>query len=51
MNELIFFPLLMFRYALQWESKNIIAVSTAIQDWLTSSNLSLNSYAVVTISQ
>ncbi|GMY12172.1 transmembrane and coiled-coil domain-containing protein 4-like isoform X1 [Fagus crenata] len=24
------------RYALQWESKNIIAVSTAIQDWLTS---------------
>lgn len=27
-----------FRYALQWESKNLIAVSTAIQDWLTSSN-------------
>ncbi|XP_038893589.1 uncharacterized protein LOC120082464 isoform X2 [Benincasa hispida] len=26
----------MERYALQWESKNIIAVSTAIQDWLTS---------------
>ncbi|KAJ9703645.1 hypothetical protein PVL29_005099 [Vitis rotundifolia] len=25
------------RYALQWESKNLIAVSTAIQDWLTSS--------------
>ncbi|KAK4361491.1 hypothetical protein RND71_020443 [Anisodus tanguticus] len=24
------------RYILQWESKNIIAVSTAIQDWLTS---------------
>uniref|UniRef100_A0A7N0ZTS2 Transmembrane and coiled-coil domain-containing protein 4 n=1 Tax=Kalanchoe fedtschenkoi TaxID=63787 RepID=A0A7N0ZTS2_KALFE len=24
------------RYALQWESKNLIAVSTAIQDWLTS---------------
>uniref|UniRef100_A0A2P2JND7 Uncharacterized protein MANES_01G142700 n=1 Tax=Rhizophora mucronata TaxID=61149 RepID=A0A2P2JND7_RHIMU len=23
-------------YALQWESKNVIAVSTAIQDWLTS---------------
>ncbi|KAL8123736.1 transmembrane and coiled-coil domain-containing protein STS1-like [Apium graveolens] len=23
------------RYALQWESKNLIAVSTAIQDWLT----------------
>ncbi|XP_040867166.1 transmembrane and coiled-coil domain-containing protein 4 isoform X2 [Glycine max] len=23
-------------YALQWESKNLIAVSTAIQDWLTS---------------
>ncbi|KAJ0096841.1 hypothetical protein Patl1_29037 [Pistacia atlantica] len=27
----------MERYALQWESKNLIAVSTAIQDWLTSS--------------
>lgn len=26
----------MERYALQWESKNLIAVSTAIQDWLTS---------------
>ncbi|KAI4325797.1 hypothetical protein MLD38_031164 [Melastoma candidum] len=25
------------RYALQWESKNLIAMSTAIQDWLTSS--------------
>ncbi|XP_044508698.1 transmembrane and coiled-coil domain-containing protein 4-like [Mangifera indica] len=25
------------RYALQWESKTLIAVSTAIQDWLTSS--------------
>ncbi|KAL8167908.1 hypothetical protein V2J09_009407 [Rumex salicifolius] len=25
------------RYALQWESENLIAVSTAIQDWLTSS--------------
>ncbi|KAJ4744041.1 transmembrane/coiled-coil protein (DUF726) [Rhynchospora pubera] len=25
------------RYALQWESKNLIAVSTAIQDWITSS--------------
>ncbi|MCH94914.1 transmembrane and coiled-coil domain-containing protein 4-like, partial [Trifolium medium] len=25
------------RYSLQWESKNLIAVSTAIQDWLTSS--------------
>ncbi|KAL3720465.1 hypothetical protein ACJRO7_005304 [Eucalyptus globulus] len=24
------------RYALQWESKHLIAVSTAIQDWLTS---------------
>ncbi|CAN0919051.1 Transmembrane and coiled-coil domain-containing protein 4 [Linum grandiflorum] len=24
------------RYALQWESKNLIAVSTAIQDWFTS---------------
>ncbi|KAJ7953084.1 transmembrane and coiled-coil domain-containing protein 4 [Quillaja saponaria] len=24
------------RYAVQWESKNLIAVSTAIQDWLTS---------------
>ncbi|XP_059623535.1 uncharacterized protein LOC132266625 [Cornus florida] len=24
------------RYALQWESKNLIAASTAIQDWLTS---------------
>lgn len=24
------------RYILQWESKHIIAVSTAIQDWLTS---------------
>ncbi|XP_010317700.1 uncharacterized protein [Solanum lycopersicum] len=24
------------RYILQWESKNLIAVSTAIQDWLTS---------------
>lgn len=24
------------RYALQWESKNLVAVSTAIQDWLTS---------------
>ncbi|CAA6673675.1 unnamed protein product [Spirodela intermedia] len=24
-------------YAVQWESKNLIAVSTAIQDWLTSS--------------
>ncbi|KAF6145422.1 hypothetical protein GIB67_029191 [Kingdonia uniflora] len=24
------------RYALQWESKNLISVSTAIQDWLTS---------------
>ncbi|KAK1365649.1 hypothetical protein POM88_041210 [Heracleum sosnowskyi] len=23
------------RYALQWESKNLIVVSTAIQDWLT----------------
>lgn len=28
----------MYRYALQWESDNLIAVSTAIQDWLTSSN-------------
>uniref|UniRef100_I1P6T2 DUF726 domain-containing protein n=1 Tax=Oryza glaberrima TaxID=4538 RepID=I1P6T2_ORYGL len=27
------------RYILQWESKHIIAVSTAIQDWLTSSNI------------
>ncbi|KAJ4851090.1 hypothetical protein Tsubulata_016166 [Turnera subulata] len=27
----------MERYALQWESKNLYAVSTAIQDWLTSS--------------
>lgn len=27
-----------FRYALHWEPKNLIAVSTAIQDWLTSSN-------------
>jgi hypothetical protein len=27
-----------FRYVVQWESKNLIAVSTAIQDWLTSSN-------------
>ncbi|KAJ9540832.1 hypothetical protein OSB04_027338 [Centaurea solstitialis] len=27
----------MERYALQWESKNLIAVSTAIQDWLSSS--------------
>ncbi|KAM0055125.1 putative alpha/Beta hydrolase [Helianthus debilis subsp. tardiflorus] len=26
----------MERYALQWESKHLIAVSTAIQDWLTS---------------
>ncbi|GAY57760.1 hypothetical protein CUMW_181930 [Citrus unshiu] len=26
----------MERYVLQWESKNLIAVSTAIQDWLTS---------------
>ncbi|GER49008.1 hypothetical protein STAS_26220 [Striga asiatica] len=25
------------RYVLQWESRNLIAVSTAIQDWLTSS--------------
>ncbi|KAJ3690307.1 hypothetical protein LUZ61_019471 [Rhynchospora tenuis] len=25
------------RYVLQWESKNLIAVSTAIQDWITSS--------------
>ena len=32
-------PVESFRYALQWESKNLIAVSTAIQDWLTSSNL------------
>ncbi|KAK7252945.1 hypothetical protein RIF29_37261 [Crotalaria pallida] len=24
------------KYALQWESKNLISVSTAIQDWLTS---------------
>ncbi|XP_039119471.1 transmembrane and coiled-coil domain-containing protein 4-like isoform X1 [Dioscorea cayenensis subsp. rotundata] len=24
------------RYALQWESKNLIAISTAIQDWITS---------------
>ncbi|EOA30052.1 hypothetical protein CARUB_v10013157mg [Capsella rubella] len=24
------------RYTVQWESKNVIAVSTAIQDWLTS---------------
>ncbi|XP_031406733.1 transmembrane and coiled-coil domain-containing protein 4-like isoform X2 [Punica granatum] len=24
------------RYALQWESKNLIALSTAVQDWLTS---------------
>lgn len=24
------------RYALQWESKHLIAISTAIQDWLTS---------------
>ncbi|KAJ3682170.1 hypothetical protein LUZ60_014743 [Juncus effusus] len=24
------------RYALQWESQNLIAVSTAIQDWITS---------------
>ncbi|KAJ0652969.1 hypothetical protein HanOQP8_Chr15g0578211 [Helianthus annuus] len=29
----------MERYALQWESKHLIAVSTAIQDWLTSSNI------------
>ena len=28
-----------FRYALQWESKNSIVVSTTIQDWLTSTNL------------
>lgn len=28
----------MSRYALQWESKILIAVSTAIQDWITSSN-------------
>ncbi|KAL7614626.1 uncharacterized protein LOC111913344 [Lactuca sativa] len=27
----------MERYALQWESKHLIAVSTAIQDWLSSS--------------
>ncbi|KAK6118440.1 hypothetical protein DH2020_047857 [Rehmannia glutinosa] len=27
------------RYAVQWESKNLIAVSTAIQDWLTSTGL------------
>ena len=33
----LLWPWQMFRYALQWESKNIIAVSTAIQDWLTSS--------------
>ncbi|XP_047339204.1 transmembrane and coiled-coil domain-containing protein 4-like [Impatiens glandulifera] len=26
----------MERYALQWESENLIAVSTSIQDWLTS---------------
>ncbi|KAK3224258.1 hypothetical protein Dsin_011283 [Dipteronia sinensis] len=26
----------MERYVLQWESKNLIAVSTSIQDWLTS---------------
>ncbi|XVF62148.1 hypothetical protein PTKIN_Ptkin08bG0193700 [Pterospermum kingtungense] len=25
-----------FRFVLQWESENLIAVSTAIQDWLTS---------------
>lgn len=25
------------RYALRWESKHIVAVSTAVQDWLTSS--------------
>jgi hypothetical protein len=29
------------RYILQWESKHVIAVSTAIQDWLASSNFSL----------
>lgn len=28
-----------FRYAVQWESKNLIAVSSAIQDWLKSSKL------------
>ncbi|KAM7251892.1 hypothetical protein ACFE04_023775 [Oxalis oulophora] len=27
----------MERYVVQWETKNLIAVSTAIQDWLTSS--------------
>lgn len=27
------------RYALQWESKNLIALSTATQEWFTSSNL------------
>jgi hypothetical protein len=29
------------RYSLQWESKNLIAVSTAIQDWLTSSRFGI----------
>lgn len=28
----------MFRYVLKYESKILIALSTAIQDWLTSSN-------------
>lgn len=27
------------RYALRWETENVMAVSTAIQDWLTSSML------------
>jgi len=26
------------RYALQWESKNLYALSSAIQDWVKSSN-------------
>lgn len=28
-----------FRYALRWETENVMAVSTAIQDWLTSGML------------
>jgi hypothetical protein len=28
----------MFRYVLKYESKNLIALSTAIQDWLTQSS-------------
>ena len=33
---------------MQWESKNLIAMSTAIEDWLTSSKLTLQELSLLT---